>query len=85
MSLYKQALEREKHKDFVGMRKHDHVHNLVINKEYCELLAKQLMLDELLCGECDPVEFLQESMLIAQKNQKIEYHERKAREHREGL
>lgn len=35
------------------------IDSVLSDSRYKHVLAKELMLDELLCGECDPVEFLE--------------------------
>ena len=50
---------------FVSSR--EAVVQLVKDKELLNLLAEELMLDELLCGEANPVLFLAETMLNCEK------------------
>ena len=45
--------------------------------EFISKLAEELMLDEVLAGECDPVEFLLESMRNVDSNERIRTLERK--------
>lgn len=41
------------------------------------LLAEALMLDEILCGEADPVEFLKETLIQVRVQEMKAYHERR--------
>lgn len=48
----------------------------IIHKDL-SLLAEALMLDELLCGEADPVEFLKETLISLRLQLIKDYHERR--------
>ena len=41
------------------------------------ILAEALMLDELLCGEADPVEFLKETLITLRLQEMKTYHEKR--------
>jgi hypothetical protein len=52
-----------------------------LQDEFFEILAKNLMLDDLLCGECNPVEFLKKEIQNSNAELMRNYHLRKANEY----
>lgn len=55
-----------------------------VNYQTLQELSDRLMLDELLCGEADPVEFLLETLQDMRKDLSRKYHLRRLKEIEEG-
>jgi hypothetical protein len=53
------------------------INKLISDESFIDELAKELLLDEVLCGECNPSQFLVESIENVLRRKVIHYHERR--------